>query len=109
MMVGIDERVGCLEKDMTVVKAEIDANLTGERSVWNALEKFMASVDEFRSVFEADRKEIREIVHLQAIESTRMSTAYEGMTVIFRILGGAVTVAVIGILIGLLTHTIHIG
>ena len=108
-MADIDERVDCLEKNMIGVQGDINANLTGERSVWSALEKFMKSVDEFRKDSETDRKEIRGMIHLQAMESVKMSTAYEGMAAVFKILGGAVAVAVIGLLVGLLTHTIQIG
>jgi hypothetical protein len=108
-MVDINERVGDLERDMVGVKGEIGSNLTGERSVWNALEKFMTSVDEFRKVSEGDRKEIREMVHTQALESAKMSTSYAGMAGVIRAVGLAVIVAVLGILVGLLTHTIHVG
>ena len=108
-MAEIDERLGCLEKEMIGVQSNIHSNLTGERSIWNALEKFVVSVDEFRKSSETDRKEIRDMVHLQALESVKMSTAYSGMAGILKAVGVAVIVAVIGILVGLLTHTIQVG
>ena len=108
-MAEMEERVGSLEKDMVEVKACVDTNLTGERSVWAALEKLTLSIGEFETHSENDRKEIRDMVHSQAIDAAKMATAYAGMASIFRILGAAVTVAVIGILAGLLTHTIQIG
>lgn len=108
-MADIDERVGCLEKNMIGVQGEINANLTGERSVWAALERFMVSVDEFRKDSEADRKDIRNMVHLQALESVKMSIAYSGMAGILKAVGISIIGAIIGIVVGLLTHTIQIG
>jgi hypothetical protein len=108
-MVALDERVDVLEKDMVEVKACVDVNLTGERSVWAALEKLTLSIAEFEKQSENDRKEIRDMVHDQAVDAAKMSTAYAGMAGTFKVLGGALIVAIIGILVGLLTHTIQIG
>jgi hypothetical protein len=108
-MVDIDERVDCLERDMIGVKGAVETNLTGERSVWAALEKLTLSITDFEKASEDDRKDIRELVHSQAIEAAKMSTAYAGMASIFRILGATVIAAIVGILVGLLTHTIQIG
>jgi hypothetical protein len=108
-MTDINERVDDLEKDVIGIKGDINSNLTGEHSVWSALEKFAKSVDEFRKVSEGDRKEIREMVHTQALESVKMSTAYAGMAGILKAVGTAVIVAILGILVGLFTHTIQIG
>jgi len=108
-MVELDERVDELERDMIEVKACVDTNLTGERSVWAALEKLTLSIGEFETHSENDRKEIREMVHGQALDAAKMSTAYAGMAGTFKILGASLVVAIIGILVGLLTHTIQIG
>lgn len=108
-MLEIGERVDCLEHDMIEVKACVDTNLTGERSVWAALEKLTLSIGEFQKHSEADRKEIRDMAHTQALESVKMSTAYAGMAGIIKAVGLTVIAAIVGILVGLLTHTIQIG
>ena len=108
-MIDIADRVDILEKDVVEIKACVDTNLTGERSVWAALEKLTKSISEFEKASENDRSGIREMVHTQAIESVKMSTAYSGMAGILKGVGVAIIVAVIGILVGLLTHTIQIG
>jgi hypothetical protein len=99
------ERVNCLEKEMIIVKND----LTGERSIWATLEGFVLSVDAFRKSSEMDRKEIRELINAQSVESMKMGTAYLGMAGILKALGVAIIAAIIGILVGLLTHTIQIG
>lgn len=108
-MVEIEERVVILEKDMVAMKTCVDQNLTGERSVWAALEKLTTSINDFEKASENDRQGIREMVHVQALESVKMSTAYAGMAGILKGVGAAVIVAVLGILVGLLTHTIKLG
>jgi hypothetical protein len=108
-MVDIGERVNLLEKDMCEVKACVDTNLTGERSVWAALEKLTLAVSDFKKESEEDRKQIRAMIQGQALDATKMSTSYEGMVWVMRAVGISVIVAVIGIMVGLLTHTIAIG
>lgn len=108
-MVDVEERVGTLEKDMIEVKACVDVNLTGERSVWAALENLTESINEFKKASEDDRKQIRGMIYSQSLDSAKMSTAYAGMAGTFKVLGGAVIVAILSILVGLLTHTIQIG
>lgn len=105
----LGQRVETLEKDVIEIKACVDVNLTGERSVWAALEKLTDSIGEFEKASEKDRKGIHELVNLQAIEAVKLTTAYSGMASILKALGITIIGAVVGILVGLLTHTIQIG
>jgi hypothetical protein len=109
MMPEIVERVEFLEKDMIGVKACVEANLVGERSVWAAIEKLTESISGFEQSSVTDRKEIREMVHGQALDAAKMATAYAGMAGVLKAVGLSVIASLIGIVVGLLTHTIVIG
>jgi hypothetical protein len=95
----IEERLIAVEKDIVDIKSCISDSLTGERSVWSALDRLIEEFTKFRESSEKDRKEIR-------LDVVKMTATYESVSWIIKALGVTVIGAVISTVVGLLTHTI---
>ena len=125
-MDSIDTRMFKVEKDIVDIKATVSNNLMGEHSVWQAIEKLTKSLDESnikqsqaldkaianteRAVAESvkDRKELHDLILEQDSNMKLLTSAYQSITGWSKSIIVILVTSVVGILVGLLTHTIKI-
>ena len=125
-MDSIDTRMFKVEKDIVDIKATVSNNLMGEHSVWQAIEKLTKSLDESnikqsqaldkaianteRAVAESvkDRKELHDLILEQGSNMKLLTSAYQSITGWSKSIIVILVTSVVGILVGLLTHTIKI-
>jgi len=125
-MDSIDTRMFKVEKDIVDIRATISNNLMGEHSVWQAIEKLTKSLDESnikqsqaldkaianteRAVAESvsDRKELHDLILEQDSNMKLLASAYQSITGWSKSIIVILVTSVVGILVGLLTHTIKI-
>lgn len=125
-MDSIDTRMFKVEKDIVDIRATISNNLMGEHSVWQAIEKLTKSLDESnikqsqaldkaianteRAVAESvrDRKELHDLILEQDSNMKLLTSAYQSITGWSKSIIVILVTSVVGILVGLLTHTIKI-
>lgn len=125
-MDSIDTRMLKVEKDIVDIKAIVNNNLVGERSVWQAIEKLTKALDESnarqtealnkavedtnRAIEESikDRKELRNLVIEQSTNMRLLTSSYSSITSWLKSIVIVIITSTAGILVGILTHTIHI-
>lgn len=124
--VELGEKLDGIDKRLQKVELSVQSNLDGERSVWAAIEKLTKSIDESnqrqsealqKAVTDAnkaieesvnDRKELHSAVMQQQADMKIFANAYGSITGWLKSISVILITSMLGIVVGLLTHTIQI-
>lgn len=115
----IEEKLDVVDKRLQKVELCVESNFDGERSVWAAIEKLTKSIDEsnkkqsdaLRSAVDTsikDREELHAAVVQQQIDMKIFATAYSTLSGWLKTISVILITSMLGIVVGLLTHTIQI-